>query len=106
MTWKDRWGQIVHRRRADLARPEPDAAGLTCQELVELVTDFLEGALSPDERRRFEAHLDGCAGCRAYLEQMRGALLAAGGVGVAELDPAMRERLMDSFRDWRTAREA
>jgi anti-sigma factor RsiW len=44
---------------------------MTCQELVELVTDYLEDALTPEERERFEAHLDDCPGCRAYVEQMR-----------------------------------
>jgi predicted anti-sigma-YlaC factor YlaD len=78
---------------------------LTCQELVELVTDYLEGALSSDDQHRFEAHLDGCGGCRAYLEQMRGTILAVGGVTDADLEPAMRERLMDSFQDWRSSRD-
>ena len=105
MTWTDRWGRIA-RRPGHGARSEPGGPELTCQELVELVTDYLEGALSPEDRHQFEAHLDGCAGCRAYLEQMRGAILAVGAVGDAELDPAMRERLMGSFRDWRSGREA
>jgi hypothetical protein len=105
MTWRDRLGRIARGQRDDRPRPEPDGAGLTCQELVELVTDYLEGALSPHDRRRFEAHLEGCGGCRAYLEQMRGTILAVGGVGGADLDPAMRERLMDSFRDWRSGRD-
>jgi anti-sigma factor RsiW len=78
---------------------------LTCQELVELVTDYLEGALSSDDQHRFEAHLDGCDGCRAYLEQTRATILAVGGVNDADLDPAMRQRLMDSFRDWKSSRD-
>ena len=44
---------------------------LTCQQLVELVTDYLEDALGPRERARFEAHVAGCEGCDAYLDQMR-----------------------------------
>ncbi|MGN6358798.1 MAG: anti-sigma factor family protein, partial [Thermomicrobiales bacterium] len=44
---------------------------LSCQELVELVTDYLEGALSAEDRARFEAHLATCRGCTAYVEQMR-----------------------------------
>jgi anti-sigma factor RsiW len=88
-----------------VARPEPDRAELTCQELVELVTNYLEGALSSDDQHRFEVHIDGCGGCRAYLEQMRGTILAVGGVTDADVDPAMRERLMDSFRDWRSSRD-
>ena len=46
-------------------------AGLTCQELVELVTDYFEDALPESERTRFDAHLDECEGCRLYLDQMR-----------------------------------
>jgi anti-sigma factor RsiW len=106
MTWKDRWGRIARRQPDRGARSEPGGAGLTCQELVELVTDYLEGALSPDDRHRFETHLEGCAGCRAYLEQTRGTILAVGGVAAPDLDPVMRERLVDAFRDWRSGREA
>jgi len=105
MTWKDRWGRIARGRPGPAARTEPDSAELTCQELVELVTDYLEGALSSDDQHRFEAHLDGCGGCRAYLEQMRRTILAVGGIAGADLDPAMRERLMASFRDWRSRRD-
>jgi anti-sigma factor RsiW len=105
MNWKDAWGRIARGQRGDVARAEPDSAELTCRGLVELVTDYLEGALSSDDQHRFEAHLDGCGGCRAYLEQMRGTILAVGGVAGADLDPAMRERLMDSFRDWRSRRD-
>jgi anti-sigma factor RsiW len=105
MTWKDPLARIARGRRRRAA-PAVSAGGeLTCQELVELVTDYLEGALSPDDRLRFEAHLDGCGGCRAYLDQMRATILAAGGAADADLDPAMRQRLMDSFRDWRSSRD-
>jgi len=54
------------------------SSDLTCRELVELVTDYLEGALDPGDRARFEGHLDRCAGCRAYLGQMRATIWAAG----------------------------
>ena len=47
--------------------PDP----LTCRELVELITDYLEGAMPPDERARFEAHVAECDGCEAYVRQMR-----------------------------------
>jgi anti-sigma factor RsiW len=46
-------------------------ADLSCRELVELVTDYLEGAMTPEEAARFEAHVAACAGCEAYLEQVR-----------------------------------
>ena len=105
MTWKDRWGRIAGRRPGHVAGAAPDGAELTCQELVELVTDYLEGALSSGDRHRFEAHLDDCGGCRAYLEQIRGTILAVGGVAAEGLDPAIGERLMASFRDWRSGRD-
>jgi anti-sigma factor RsiW len=47
---------------------------MSCQELVELVTDYFEDVLEADERARFEAHLAECQGCRAYLAQMRATL--------------------------------
>ncbi len=98
-------GRIARGQPGHVARAEPDRAELTCQELVELVSDYLEGALSSDDQHRFEAHLEGCDGCRAYLEQMRATILAVRGVTDADLDPAMRERFMDSFRDWRSLRD-
>ena len=56
------------------------AAGgnLTCNELVEIVTDYLEGALSASDRDRFEGHIEGCDGCRAYLEEMRQTIVLVG----------------------------
>ena len=55
-----------------------DVAQLSCQELVELVTDYLEGALAPEEAARFEAHIGRCTGCAAYLEQFRQTIVLAG----------------------------
>ena len=55
---------------------------LACQELVEVVTDYLDGALGRRTRRRFEAHLGGCDGCAAYLAQMRATIALAGRLGV------------------------
>ena len=74
---------------------------LTCQELVELVTDYLEGALPSAERARFEEHLTGCAGCQAYLEQMRDTISMLGRVTEESLEPATRDQLLDLFRNWR-----
>ena len=76
---------------------------LTCREVVELVTDYLEGALSWRQRRRVERHLSGCDGCTAYLEQMRVTLAAVGTVSEESLEPAAREALLHAFRDWRAA---
>ena len=76
---------------------------LPCQELVELVTDYLEGRLPDADRRRFDEHLQGCSGCRNYLEQMRFTIKSLGGLSEASIDSAMKERLLSAFRDWRSA---
>lgn len=75
---------------------------LTCQELVELVTDYFEGKLPPEQRARFEAHVAECPGCQIYLEQMRTTIVLtrAGGQFGEEHEFAP---LMDAFRDWKRA---
>ena len=77
------------------------AQQLSCQELVELVTAYLDGALPPTERARFDAHIAGCDGCRAYIEQIRVTIALAGTIGPEELDPAAEETLLEAFRDWK-----
>jgi anti-sigma factor RsiW len=79
---------------------QPEAE-LTCAELVELVTDYLEGRLPDGERRRFDEHLTGCDGCTAYVEQMRATIAVTGRVPAPELSPEVEERLLDAFRGWR-----
>ena len=81
------------------------AAGLTCREVVEVVTGYVEGTLSRRERRRVEAHLARCDGCTAYVEQMRVTILATGRVTEESLAPRVREELTAAFRDWNTARQ-
>jgi anti-sigma factor RsiW len=73
----------------------PDIA---CQQAVELMTDYLEGALSWRQRRRLERHLKGCPHCSAYLEQMRITIAAMGKVEPEDLEPAAKDDLMDIFR--------
>jgi anti-sigma factor RsiW len=74
---------------------------LVCQQAVELVTDYLEGALSRRARRRFEKHLAGCEHCTEYLAQMRETIQLAGRVTPEDLTPQMREDLTDLYRRWR-----
>jgi anti-sigma factor RsiW len=74
---------------------------LTCRELVELVTAYLEGVLPQGERARFEAHLATCRGCRAYLEQMRQTIRLAGTLTEVTISPEAREELLELFRDWK-----
>jgi anti-sigma factor RsiW len=76
---------------------------LVCQQVVELVTDYLEGGLSRSERRRFEAHLAGCEHCTEYLEQMRATIALTGGLQVADLTPDMREEFSALYRRWRAS---
>jgi anti-sigma factor RsiW len=74
---------------------------LECRELVELVTDYLEGALAPGERARFDRHLALCDGCTTYLRQLRATLRAAGRLSERSLPEGVRNRLLDAFRDWK-----
>jgi len=74
--------------------------GLTCIELVELVTDYLEGSLDDDERARVEQHLAGCDACTAYIDQMRVTISVVGKIGVDDLSEAAKSELLHAFRDW------
>ncbi len=75
--------------------------GLTCQELVELVTEYLEGALPPTERARFETHLEGCVGCNRYLDQIQRTIRLTGRLTEASLAPQAKDELLKIFRDWK-----
>ena len=75
---------------------------LTCKEVVEIVTDYLEGALSPEDRERFDQHLTVCDGCVSYVEQMRETIRLSGMVTEEQIPFAQRERLREAFRDWKT----
>ena len=77
---------------------------LACQELVELVTDYFDDALSRRDRRRFERHIAGCGNCSAYVEQMRLVIEATGRLTESDLDPAAREELLEAFRGWNAGR--
>jgi len=72
---------------------------LTCQQVVELVTAYLEDGLSPEDRERFEQHLASCVGCRNYLEQMRRTIETTGRVQLA-LPAELEEKLLEAFRGW------
>jgi anti-sigma factor RsiW len=78
-----------------------ERSDLTCRELVELVTAYLEGALDGEERERFERHLGECAGCRAYLDQMRHTIEATGRLAEADLSDEAAAALLRAFRAWR-----
>ena len=78
-----------------------DTDDLPCQELVELVTDYLENRLSDGTRARLETHLDQCSGCRAYVEQIRQTIRALGRPAPEPIEPEARDRLLPTFRDWK-----
>jgi predicted anti-sigma-YlaC factor YlaD len=76
---------------------------LTCRELVDLVTDYLEDALSRAERVRFEKHLAGCSHCRTYIDQFRETISLAGRLREDDVSPAARDALLERFAEWRRA---
>jgi anti-sigma factor RsiW len=79
---------------------------LPCRELVEAITDYFEGRLSEEERRRFEHHLFGCGGCRSYVEQMGETIRLTGALAEDDVPAAGHDRLLVAFRGWKDARPA
>lgn len=77
-----------------------DQNEMACQALVQLVTDYLDGSLPPDDVRRFEDHLGNCPGCRNYLDQIRETVRLSGHLRTKDVDPEILDRLLDAFRDW------
>jgi predicted anti-sigma-YlaC factor YlaD len=78
-----------------------DVEQLSCRELVELVTDYLEGALSPVDTARFEDHIGRCGACSIYLEQMRQTIEVLGHLPVDSVTPEAERDLLEAFRGWR-----
>jgi predicted anti-sigma-YlaC factor YlaD len=78
---------------------------LSCREVVELVTAYLEGALTEAEEVRFEEHLAMCDGCAAYLDQMRRTIDVAGRLDPEAIDVEACDRLIHAFRSWRAGSE-
>ena len=76
---------------------------LSCQELVELVTDYLEGVLPEEARLRFEDHIGRCGGCKLYLEQMRQTISLLGHLPEEALTPDAERELLEAFRGWRSS---
>jgi hypothetical protein len=76
---------------------------MNCRELVELVTDYLEGALTLGEQRRFEQHLGGCTVCPRYVEQLRTTVRVLGRLREDDLTEPARSALLEAFRAWKTA---
>ncbi len=91
--WR-RGGAAIRRRL-----PHSGKRRLRCQEMVELVTLYLDGAMDAATRARFEQHLQWCDGCVAYLEQFRVTVRTIGTISQEQIDPVFRVRLLDAFAD-------
>lgn len=74
---------------------------LACTEEVEMITDYLEGALPAVQASRLERHLETCPGCTEYLEQMRTVAGSLGDLGPESIPDEIRDDLLDAFRDLR-----
>jgi anti-sigma factor RsiW len=76
------------------------AQSLTCREVIDVITDYLEDALSPQDRQRVEQHLAGCPGCTAYLEQLRESIRLTGMLTEEQIPDEQKQKLLEAFRDW------
>jgi hypothetical protein len=74
---------------------------ISCQEVVELVTDYLEGAMTPEDVTRFDHHLSLCEGCVFYVDQIRMTIAAVGRIGEQDVPPEVRDDLVAAFRDFK-----
>jgi anti-sigma factor RsiW len=74
---------------------------MACRELVEVVTEYLEGTLPQDDRRRFEEHLSECPYCVEYVEQIRQTINTLGRLTEESIAPETQQRLAAAFRGWR-----
>jgi anti-sigma factor RsiW len=80
---------------------EATVEALSCQELVELVTAYLEGALTPEEHSGFEHHLASCDGCGVYVDQMQTTIRLAGRLTPDAVPPDAAQELLAAFRFWK-----
>ena len=76
---------------------------LTCRELVEIVTDYFEGALAPDDSVRFEKHLVMCDGCTIYVDQLRETIRLTGMLKEEQIPDDARDALLEAFRGWKSS---
>ena len=77
------------------------ASGYTCQEVVGLASEYLEGTMGADEATAFEVHLNFCDGCFRFVDQVRETAATAGALPEEQIPDELRVRLLDAFRDWR-----
>lgn len=74
---------------------------MKCKKVVELMTDYLEGALSASDRTKFEQHIAGCDGCTEYLRQLRQSIALTGRLAIEPVPAGIARELERAFRDWR-----
>ena len=74
--------------------------GYTCQEVVALASDFLDGTLTPEQMTEFELHLNFCDGCSSFVDQVRTTAAMAHGLSDEEIPEEMRAKLLSAFKDW------
>jgi anti-sigma factor RsiW len=77
------------------------AGEMTCRELVDVITEYLEGTLRVAERARFEEHLGDCRSCATYLDQMRATITALGELREESVSAEARAELLEAFRGWK-----
>ena len=77
------------------------ARTITCQELTEVLTDYLEGVMPPEDRATFEAHLAICEGCVTYVDQMRQAIATTNALRVEDVEETAPDDLLAAFRAWK-----
>ena len=78
----------------------PDLGGLSCKEIVELVTDYIEDMMAPDLCRRFDQHLSVCHPCVIYVDQMRQTIATLGNLPEESVPQAALDTLLEHFRRW------
>jgi anti-sigma factor RsiW len=81
-----------------------DTGHLTCTQIVEFVTEYLDDGLSPAQRLAFERHVSLCPPCRGYLGQLRKIHRASGSIREDRVPEALRDNLLTAFRDWKATR--
>ena len=84
-----------------MTEPRRLELGYACQEIVELASEYLEGAMTPEEMTRFELHLNLCDGCYAFLEQVRTTSELSGALPEEQIPEELKSKLLTAFRDWK-----
>lgn len=77
---------------------------MDCDDFVELVTDYLEGAMDPAERARFDEHIGICEGCEIYLAQLRQTISITGKLSAQDVPAPAQQKLLSVFKDWKKRR--